>query len=99
MAVLLALLATLCAAPASARLGRLGQPALESGSNQEVGAVVAGAEGPPQPPGYRNAWEDCGGVGASATERMRSIAATHKGFAKTFEFVRHAAQDCGGLDA
>eukprot|EP00971_Amphidinium_carterae_P070499 1394502-Amphidinium_carterae.2 len=23
-------------------------------------------------PGYRSAWDDCGGVGASATERMRN---------------------------
>merc|ERR1719163_2321881 len=29
----------------------------------------------PRPPGYRNAWDDCGGAGASATERMRNIAA------------------------
>jgi len=46
-------------------------------------------------PGYRNAWDDCGGVGASATERMRSIAARIKGWAKPLPFVRHAAQDCG----
>merc|ERR1719195_1752497 len=48
-----------------------------------------------QIPGYRNAWEDCGGVGASETERMRSIAARIKGFAKPLPFIRHAAQDCG----
>merc|ERR1712228_87980 len=48
-----------------------------------------------QVPGYRNAWEDCGGVGASATERMRAIAARIKGWAKPLPFVRHAAQDCG----
>merc|ERR1719284_781982 len=46
-------------------------------------------------PGYRNAWDDCGGVGASATERMRTIAARIKGWAKPLPFVRHAAQDCG----
>merc|ERR1719225_1724201 len=46
-------------------------------------------------PGYRNAWDDCGGVGASATERMRNIAARIKGWAKPLPFVRHAAQDCG----
>merc|ERR1711974_593615 len=51
-----------------------------------------------QVPGYRNAWEDCGGVGASATERMRTIAAKIKGWAKPLPFVRHAAQDCGSLD-
>merc|ERR1719263_240933 len=49
---------------------------------------------PARPPGYRNAWDDCGGAGASATERMRSIAAGIKGFAKDIPFVRHAAQDC-----
>merc|ERR1712060_609626 len=48
-----------------------------------------------QVPGYRSAWEDCGGVGASATERMRAIAARIKGWAKPLPFVRHAAQDCG----
>merc|ERR1712232_390157 len=51
-----------------------------------------------QAPGYRNAWDDCGGVGASATERMRSIAARIKGWAKPLPFVRHAAQDCGSVD-
>merc|ERR1719335_1652059 len=54
---------------------------------------------PARLPGYRNAWDDCGGVGASATERMRSIAAGIKGFAKDIPFVRHAAQDCGTVDA
>merc|ERR1719165_3589 len=49
----------------------------------------------PRPPGYRNAWDDCGGAGASATERMRNIAARIKGFAKPIPFVRSAAQDCG----
>merc|ERR1712004_578503 len=48
-----------------------------------------------RPPGYRAAWDDCGGVGASATERMRTIAARIKGWAKPLPFVRHAAQDCG----
>merc|ERR1719384_1224074 len=52
-----------------------------------------------QIPGYRNAWEDCGGVGASATERMRSIAARIKGWAKPLPFIRHAAQDCGAKSA
>merc|ERR1719258_557170 len=50
----------------------------------------------PRPPGYRNAWDDCGGAGASATERMRNIAAKIKGFAKPIPFVRNAVQDCGG---
>ena len=48
-----------------------------------------------RPSGYRNAWDDCGGVGASATERMRMIAAKIKGWAKPLPLVRHAAQDCG----
>merc|ERR1719443_2576200 len=48
---------------------------------------------------YRNAWDDCGGNGASATERMRSIAASIKGFAQPEPFKAHAAQDCGKVDA
>merc|ERR1719181_763166 len=28
---------------------------------------------------YRNAWDDCGGMGASATQRMRTISAGIKG--------------------
>merc|ERR1719321_2631016 len=55
----------------------------------------ATAGGAGRPTGYRNAWDDCGGVGASATERMRTIAAEIKGWAKPLPFVRHAAQDCG----
>merc|ERR1719264_1853122 len=47
-----------------------------------------------RPSGYRNAWDDCGGIGASATERMRMIAAKIKGWAKPLPFVRNAAQDC-----
>jgi hypothetical protein len=50
-------------------------------------------------PGYRNAWDDCGGVGASDTMRMRTIAAKIKGWAKPRLFVRNAAQDAGKLDA
>eukprot|EP00746_Dinoflagellata_sp_MGD_P067791 gnl/MRDRNA2_/MRDRNA2_27991_c0_seq1.p1 gnl/MRDRNA2_/MRDRNA2_27991_c0~~gnl/MRDRNA2_/MRDRNA2_27991_c0_seq1.p1 ORF type:complete len:156 (-),score=29.55 gnl/MRDRNA2_/MRDRNA2_27991_c0_seq1:112-579(-) len=46
-------------------------------------------------PGYRNAWNDCGGVSASATERMRTIAAGIKGWAKPRPFRRNAAQDAG----
>merc|ERR1719201_2133812 len=52
-----------------------------------------------RPPGYRSAWDDCGGVGASATERMRTIASKIKGWAKPLPFVRHAAQDCGSIHA
>merc|ERR1719456_2062682 len=61
-------------------------------------ATAAGDSAPARPPGYRNAWDDCGGKGASATERMRSIAASIKGFAKEVEFKRSAAQDCGKVD-
>lgn len=50
---------------------------------------------PPLPPGYRNAWDDCGGAGASATERQRQIASGIKGMAKPTRFRRNAAQDCG----
>ena len=46
---------------------------------------------------YRNAWDDCGGVGASATERTRIMAAKIKGWSKPLPFVRHAAQDCGSV--
>merc|ERR1719267_27096 len=53
---------------------------------------------PARAPGYRSAWDDCGGVGASATERMRAIASKIKGWAKPLPFVRHAAQDCGNVD-
>merc|ERR1719316_1875467 len=52
----------------------------------------------PQPASYRNAWDDCGGQGASATERMRSIAASIKGFAVPEPFKAHAAQDAGSVD-
>merc|ERR1719313_1616187 len=76
-------------APASARLG---QPAGEFGT--DAGDVGSGR---PAAPGYRNAWDDCGGVGASATDRTRTMAAEIKGFAKQVEFTRHAAQDCGSL--
>merc|ERR1719395_285169 len=62
--------------------------------------AASAADGKPgRAPGYRNAWDDCGGVGASATERMRSIAAGIKGWAKPLPFVRHAAQDCGTVDS
>merc|ERR1719352_1182865 len=61
-------------------------------------AVSAQGDKPARAPGYRSAWDDCGGVGASATERMRSIASKIKGWAKPLPFVRHAAQDCKGVD-
>merc|ERR1719473_1806503 len=63
---------------------------------QFAGSAAGGGEA--RAPGYRNAWDDCGGVGASATERMRTIAAKIKGWAKPLPFVRHAAQDCGSVD-
>ncbi len=36
----------------------------------------------PRPPGYRNAWDDCGGAGASATERMRTIVFSPNGYSR-----------------
>merc|ERR1719440_1488862 len=63
-------------------------------NNNAQFAVSAQSDKPARPPGYRSAWDDCGGVGASATERMRSIASKIKGWAKPLPFVRHAAQDC-----
>merc|ERR1719420_583553 len=68
-------------------------------SDQPVAGVSMDDDTPARPPGYRNAWDDCGGAGASATERMRGIAASIKGFAKDVPFVRHAAQDCGTVQA
>merc|ERR1719408_791934 len=61
-------------------------------------AGSAAGDGPARAPGYRNAWDDCGGVGASATERMRTIATGIKGWAKPLPFVRNAAQDCEAVD-
>merc|ERR1719281_2398211 len=66
-------------------------------SDQQFASSAASGE-PARPPGYRNAWDDCGGVGASATERMRAIAAGIKGWAKPLPFVRNAAQDCGSTN-
>merc|ERR1719390_100966 len=68
-------------------------------SNDAQFAVSAQDGAPARPPGYRSAWDDCGGAGASATERMRSIASKIKGWAKPLPFVRHAAQDCGNLSS
>merc|ERR1719271_1310307 len=65
----------------------------------QLAAPAAGDDAPARPKGYRNAWDDCGGAGASATERMRSIAASIKGFAKDVPFKRSAAQDCGKVDS
>ena len=68
-----------------------------------VSVACAGANGtafiesPNRPPGYRSAWDDCGGAGASATERMRSITAKIKGWAQPRKFVRNAAQDAGNV--
>ena len=65
--------------------------------NNKDFAKSAADEADDRPPNFRSAWDDCGGVGASATERMRSIAATIKGWAKPLPFVRHAAQDCDSV--
>merc|ERR1719359_1628233 len=71
------------------------QPIFEGKVDNNAQFAVSAQDGKKaRPPGYRNAWDDCGGVGASATERMRSIASKIKGWAKPLPFVRHAAQDC-----
>merc|ERR1719454_589974 len=102
MGMFAALFLTLVSCESFNRLGsaivRNHQPVLEAGtanSNNDEFAVAAGSDAAPRPPGYRNAWDDCGGVGASATERMRQIASKVKGFAKPVPFKRNAAQDCG----
>merc|ERR1711957_524608 len=41
--------------------------------------------------------DDCGGVGASATMRMQTIAAKIKGWSKPRKFIRNAAQDAGAV--
>merc|ERR1719201_304541 len=69
-------------------------PAGKANANNAQFAVSAQSDKKARPPNYRSAWDDCGGVGASATERMRSIASKIKGWAKPLPFVRHAAQDC-----
>mmetsp|Transcript_38927 Transcript_38927/g.68568 ORF Transcript_38927/g.68568 Transcript_38927/m.68568 type:complete len:142 (-) Transcript_38927:12-437(-) len=80
--------------------GKAAQPIFEGAvDSDDKFAVSAQATLPDKIPGYRAAWDDCGGVGASATERMRSIAARIKGWAKPLPFVRHAAQDCDKVDA
>uniref|UniRef100_A0A7S0FJT2 Uncharacterized protein n=1 Tax=Pyrodinium bahamense TaxID=73915 RepID=A0A7S0FJT2_9DINO len=96
-------LALFCLVPGSrASLRRGGQPiytgpAGEGDPNADANfAISAQAAKPDRMPGYRAAWDDCGGAGASATERMRTIAAKIKGWAKPLPFVRHAGQDCTG---
>mmetsp|Transcript_44605 Transcript_44605/g.95156 ORF Transcript_44605/g.95156 Transcript_44605/m.95156 type:complete len:373 (-) Transcript_44605:41-1159(-) len=56
--------------------------------------AVAAAQVADETKGYRNAWNDCGGKGASETMRMKTIAAKIKGWAKPLPFKRHSAQDC-----
>ena len=71
------------------------QPIYDGAVDSDKNFAVSAQDGQPaRPPGYRNAWDDCGGVGASATERMRTIASKIKGWAKPLPFIRHAAQDC-----
>ena len=80
--------------------GDAAQPIFKGKVNNDAQfATSSDASKPARAPGYRSAWDDCGGVGASATERMRSVAAKIKGWAKPLPFVRHAAQDCGKVDA
>merc|ERR1719343_1365745 len=85
----------------SASLLRGGRQPIYSGSvnTDKEFAVSAQDSKPARMPGYRSAWEDCGGIGASSIERMRNIAAKIKGWAKPLPFVRHAAQDCGTVTA
>merc|ERR1719409_2656956 len=72
------------------------QPVFSGKVDNNAQFAVSAQDGKPaRPPNYRSAWDDCGGVGASATERMRTIASKIKGWAKPLPFVRHAAQDCG----
>merc|ERR1719454_1746751 len=92
--------AALFLAPAAVGL-QFRQPVIEDPSvvNAAGDYGTAAGEGlAMQPAGYRNAWEDCSGVGASATERTRAIAATVKGYAMTVHFTRNAAQDCGQVE-
>jgi len=103
-ALLFALAAPL--AGASLRRGALEQPIMTAsagadGSLSSDGGFAASAQAGgalAKATGYRAAWDDCGGVGASATERMRSIAARIKGWAKPLPFKRNAAQDCDHVD-
>merc|ERR1719217_1776801 len=75
------------------------QPIFKGKVNNNAQFATSAQDGKPaRAPGYRNAWDDCGGVGASATERMRTIASKIKGWAKPLPFQRHAAQDCGSVD-
>merc|ERR1719191_2109549 len=79
---------------------RASQPIYEGRVNNDDQFAVSAQDGAPaRPPGYRAAWDDCGGIGASATERMRTIAAKIKGWAKPLPFVRNAAQDCDTIDS
>ena len=59
------------------------QPLYSGKQNNNAQFAVSAQDGKPaRPPNYRSAWDDCGGVGASATERMRTIASKIKGWAK-----------------
>merc|ERR1719330_237460 len=78
----------------NAKVMRGSQPIYQGKVNSDA-KFAKSADDDKDMPGYRNAWDDCGGVGASATERMRSIAARIKGWANPLPFIRHAGQDCG----
>merc|ERR1719499_2534384 len=88
------------ASSGNASLLRGGRQPIYSGSvNTDDNFAVSAQDGQDaRMPGYRAAWDDCGGIGASSTERMRNIAAKIKGWAKPLPFVRHAAQDCGSVE-
>mmetsp|Transcript_78203 Transcript_78203/g.242873 ORF Transcript_78203/g.242873 Transcript_78203/m.242873 type:complete len:160 (-) Transcript_78203:93-572(-) len=97
----LALLLCLCGPSQAALLRGAGRkPIFEGRAATKDGAFGASvADGKPRRmPGYRSAWDDCGGVGASDTEKMRVVAAKIKGWAKPLPFKRHAAQDCNRPD-
>merc|ERR1719248_201991 len=93
----LVLLASLALAQGTVLRGT--QPVFSGKVKNNAQFAASAQDGKPaRPPNYRSAWDDCGGVGASATERMRTIASKIKGWAKPLPFVRHAAQDCGKVD-
>eukprot|EP00408_Alexandrium_pacificum_P054018 CAMPEP_0171238320 /NCGR_PEP_ID=MMETSP0790-20130122/43413_1 /TAXON_ID=2925 /ORGANISM="Alexandrium catenella, Strain OF101" /LENGTH=152 /DNA_ID=CAMNT_0011704683 /DNA_START=55 /DNA_END=513 /DNA_ORIENTATION=+ len=88
-----------CLASAANGSIHLRQPIYEGKVDSDTNFAVSAQDSKPaRMPGYRAAWDDCGGSGASATERMRGIAAKIKGWAKPLPFMRHAAQDCGAKD-
>mmetsp|Transcript_59660 Transcript_59660/g.184950 ORF Transcript_59660/g.184950 Transcript_59660/m.184950 type:complete len:156 (+) Transcript_59660:51-518(+) len=75
------------------------QPTFKGKVNSDDEFATSAQDGKPgRAPGYRAAWDDCGGIGASATSKMRNLAAKINGWGKPIPFIRHAAQDCGAQD-